>query len=221
MTMPANCGNMWRKQQRTRLGGCRGTAKESRHEATPGPAREKFPLLEAKTRTLIAPHLTTFFEQRLPIERHVSENTRDSYAYAFQLLLTFASKRLDVLPSQLALEQIDEPLVLDFLNDLETTRGNGPSSRNIRLAAIKSFMHFLDSFSSNIGSTDVRESRAWFAGLQSSGWCSQAAAAITAQSVRNSMVVRYIMASRTRPGKEFTMPYSPVLPVSEDNKGSN
>jgi len=34
--------------------------------------------------------------------------------------------------------------VVDFLNDLETTRGNGPSSRNIRLAAIKSFMHFME-----------------------------------------------------------------------------
>jgi integrase/recombinase XerD len=89
-------------------------------------------------------HVTAFFEQRLPIERRASENTRDSYAYAFQLLLTFASKRLKVTPSQLAVEQIDAPLVLDFLNDLETTRGNGPSSRNIRLAAIKSFMHFLE-----------------------------------------------------------------------------
>jgi len=47
-------------------------------------------------------------------------------------------------PSQLAVEQIDAPLVLDFLYDLETTRGNRPSSRNIRLAAIKSFMHFLE-----------------------------------------------------------------------------
>ena len=34
--------------------------------------------------------------------------------------------------------------MLDFLNDLEVTRSNGPSSRNIRLAAIKSFMHFLE-----------------------------------------------------------------------------
>jgi hypothetical protein len=121
----------------------------------------------------------------------------------------------------LALEQIDEPLVLDFLNDLETTRGNGPTSRNIRLAAIKSFMHFLDSFSSNIGSTDVRESRAWFAGLQSKRVVLAGRSSHYCPSVRNSMVVRYIMASRTRPGKEFTMPYSPVLPVSEDNKGSN
>src|SRR6266699_4563691 len=108
-----------------------------------GPASEKSTLAQAKT-TPIAPHLTAFFEQRLPIERHASENTSDSYAYAFQLLLTFASKCLKVAPSQLALEQIDAPLVLDFLNDLETTRGNGASSRNIRLAAIKSFMHFLE-----------------------------------------------------------------------------
>jgi len=49
-----------------------------------------------------------------------------------------------VTPSQLALEQIDAPLVIDFLNDLETTRRNGPSSRNARLAAIKSFMHFME-----------------------------------------------------------------------------
>lgn len=92
----------------------------------------------------IAPHITAFFEQRLPIERRASENTRDSYAYAFQLLLTFASKRLKVAPSSLALEQIDAPLVVDFLNDLETARDNGASSRNVRLAAIKSFIHFME-----------------------------------------------------------------------------
>jgi integrase/recombinase XerD len=94
--------------------------------------------------TALAPHLSAFFEQRLPIERRVSPCTQDSYAYAFKLLLTFASQRLKVAPSQLSLEQIDASLVVDFLNDLETTRSNGPSSRNIRLAAIKSFMHFIE-----------------------------------------------------------------------------
>src|SRR5438132_13491493 len=144
MTRTANCGNTRRRQQKTRPVGCRGTTEKSRRGAAPGLASEKFPLVQAKASTPIAPHLTAFFEQRLPIERHASENTSNSYAYAFQLLLTFASKRLKVAPSQLAVEQIDAPLVLDFLNDLETTRGNGPSSRNIRLAAIKSFMRFLE-----------------------------------------------------------------------------
>jgi integrase/recombinase XerD len=144
MAMNANSGNTRRKQHRIRSDGSRPAPKESQSGAAPTPADEKLRLVQGKARTPIAPHITAFFEQRLPIERCASENTRDSYAYAFQLLLTFASKRLKVAPSQLAVEQIDAPLVLDFLNDLETTRGNGPSSRNMRLAAIKSFMHFLE-----------------------------------------------------------------------------
>jgi integrase/recombinase XerD len=94
--------------------------------------------------TPIAPHITAFFQQRLPIERGASSHTSDSYAYAFKLLLAYASERLKVAPSQLDLEQIDAPLVVGFLNHLETARANGPSSRNVRLAAIKSFMHFLE-----------------------------------------------------------------------------
>jgi integrase/recombinase XerD len=142
--MTASSENMQRRQQGIRTDGSRPATKEFQSGAALPPADEKLRHVQAKARTPIAPHVTTFFEQRLPIERRASENTRDSYAYAFQLLLTFASKRLKVTPSQLAVEQIDAPLVLDFLNDLETTRGNGPSSRNIRLAAIKSFMHFLE-----------------------------------------------------------------------------
>jgi site-specific recombinase XerC len=98
--------------------------------------------------TALAPHITAFFQHRLPVERRASHHTTDSYAYAFKLLLTYASKRLHVVPSALSLEQIDAPLVVSFLNDLETTRANRPSSRNVRLAAIKSFMHFLEIFAS-------------------------------------------------------------------------
>lgn len=92
----------------------------------------------------LAPHLTDFFLQRLQAERRASSHTSDSYAYAFKLLLEYASHRLGVQPSQLILEQIDAPLVVGFLNHLETARTNGPSSRNVRLAAIKSFMHFME-----------------------------------------------------------------------------
>jgi integrase/recombinase XerD len=94
--------------------------------------------------TALAPHLSAFFEQRLTLECGASVNTRDSYAYAFKLLLEYTSKRLKVAPSRMEVEQIDAPMVVDFLNDLETTRSNGASSRNVRLAAIKSFMHFLE-----------------------------------------------------------------------------
>jgi len=94
--------------------------------------------------TPLAPHVTAFFQQRLPVERRASPHTSDSYAYAFKLLLEYASAQLHVAPSALSLEQIDARLVLAFLNHLETARANRPSSRNVRLAAIKSFMHFLE-----------------------------------------------------------------------------
>ena len=94
--------------------------------------------------TPLAPHVTAFFQQRLPVERRASAHTSESYAYAFKLLLEYASARLRVPPSALHLEQIDAPLVVAFLNHLEATRANRPSSRNVRLAAIKSFMHFLE-----------------------------------------------------------------------------
>lgn len=94
--------------------------------------------------TPIAPHITAFLQQRLPIECRASDNTTDSYAYAFKLLFVYASDCLKVPPSQLHLEQLDAPLIVSFLGYLETARGNGPNSRNIRLAAIKSFMHFME-----------------------------------------------------------------------------
>jgi site-specific recombinase XerD len=94
--------------------------------------------------TPIAPHITAYLKERLPLERAASDNTCASYAYAFKLLFEYASDRLKVPPSALCLEQLDAPLIVGFLNHLETKRGNGPGSRNVRLAAIKSFMHFLE-----------------------------------------------------------------------------
>lgn len=93
--------------------------------------------------TALAPHVTAFFRERLADERRASVNTCESYAYAFKLLLEYASKRLKRTPSRLELEQIDAALVVTFLKDLEITRANGASSRNVRLAAIKSFMRYI------------------------------------------------------------------------------
>ena len=93
--------------------------------------------------TLLAPHLTAFFQERLALERQASLNTCDSYAYAFKLLLNFAGKRLKIAPCRIGFGQVDAPLVVAFLNDLESKRSNGASSRNVRLAAIRSFMRFM------------------------------------------------------------------------------
>ncbi len=94
--------------------------------------------------TPIAPHITAFLRKRLPVERQASRHTVDAYTYAFKLLFEFASERLGVPPSGLTLEQLDAPLLLDFLEHLQTVRGNSARTRNARLVAIKSFMHFVE-----------------------------------------------------------------------------
>jgi site-specific recombinase XerD len=55
-----------------------------------------------------------------------------------------ARHKLGVPPSALQLEQLDAPLVLEFLEHLQKERGNGARTRNARLTAIKSFMHFVE-----------------------------------------------------------------------------
>ena len=94
--------------------------------------------------TALAPHIAAFLHVRLPAEQGASEHTRDSYSYAFQLLFTFAGEKLKMSPSSLQLEHLDAPLILSFLENLESVRANKAASRNVRLAAIKSFMRFVE-----------------------------------------------------------------------------
>jgi len=94
--------------------------------------------------TPIAPHITAYLRERLPLQRGASPNTCDSYAHTYRLLFEFASERLKVTPSKLFLEQIDAQLVMDFLAYLESVRNNSARTRNARLAAIKSFMRFIE-----------------------------------------------------------------------------
>ena len=48
--------------------------------------------------TPLAPHITAFLRERLPLQRGASVHTCNSYAYTFQLLFTFASQRLYLRP---------------------------------------------------------------------------------------------------------------------------
>ncbi|MBB3262024.1 site-specific recombinase XerD [Paraburkholderia bannensis] len=75
---------------------------------------------------------------------NASANTCDTYAYAFQLLVCFAAKRMHTQPSLLEIDQVDAPLILAFLDHLENVRRCSPRTRNARLAAIKSFFRHLE-----------------------------------------------------------------------------
>jgi len=94
--------------------------------------------------TPLGSQLTVFLREYLPSQREMSVQTSDTYAYAFQLWICFAAKRLKTSPSALSIEQLDPELILAFLEHLETERGNCARTRNSRLAAIKAFFRFLE-----------------------------------------------------------------------------
>ena len=83
-----------------------------------------------------------FFLRRLIAQRGASARTVESYRDAFELLFGFVEQRTGKPPSALSLADLDAPLVLDFLDHLETGRGNSARTRNPRLAAIHSFMRY-------------------------------------------------------------------------------
>jgi len=94
--------------------------------------------------TALAPYLSTFLREHLPKERKASLHTCEAYAYSFKLLVCFAADRLSIKPSQLEIEQLKVPLVLEFLEYIETQRANSARTRNARLAAINSFFRYLE-----------------------------------------------------------------------------
>ncbi len=99
----------------------------------------------------MAEHMTTkslgdllqdYFYRRLVQQRQVSQQTVASYRDAFRLLLRFGENRLRKSVSQITLTDLDTTLVLSFLEHLEVERNNSIRSRNARLAAVKSFLHY-------------------------------------------------------------------------------
>lgn len=94
--------------------------------------------------TPIAPLITSFLREHMPIEQGCSRHTCETYAHAFRLLFVFASKRLGIQPSQICIEQIDAALILDFLAHIEEQRGNCAATRNGRLAAVKAFIRYVE-----------------------------------------------------------------------------
>lgn len=92
--------------------------------------------------TSLAPLLERFFTQRLMQQRQASPHTISSYRDTFRQFLTFAQQRLHQPPSRLNVEQIDAPLIVEFLDKLEKHQGLSIRSRNLRLSAIHSFFHY-------------------------------------------------------------------------------
>lgn len=93
-------------------------------------------------RTDLAPLLERFFTQRLMQQRQASPHTIGSYRDTFRQFLKFIERKYHKSPSRLDFREIDAPLVVAFLDDLEKRQGLSVRSRNLRLTAIHSFFRY-------------------------------------------------------------------------------
>jgi site-specific recombinase XerD len=90
----------------------------------------------------LAPTLQAFFTERLIRQRHASAHTIGAYRDTWRMLLGYSSARTATAPSALDLADLDAALIAQFLDHLETQRGNSVRTRNARLAAIHSLFRY-------------------------------------------------------------------------------
>lgn len=89
--------------------------------------------------TLLGPLLRKFFLDFLCTQRRASPETVTSYRDTFRLLLQFVKSTYGIEPVSLRVSDLSIEVILAFLNYLEQSRGNSARSRNLRLAAIRTF----------------------------------------------------------------------------------
>jgi integrase/recombinase XerD len=91
----------------------------------------------------IAPLLKRFFSHYLPVQRGLSGNTIRSYRDTIKLLLCHVADTLSQSVDTLSVEELNEKIVLGFLDAVEKARGCTTPTRNVRLAAIRSLFGFI------------------------------------------------------------------------------
>jgi len=91
----------------------------------------------------IANFIKPFLGHYLPIQKGLAANTILAYRDAIKLVLCYAADALHKNVEQLCVEDINESIVLHFLDHLENTRGCGARTRNARLAAIRALFSFI------------------------------------------------------------------------------
>lgn len=96
-----------------------------------------------KKKSDFAKHLSSFLTRYLPGTLNVSKNTISSYRDTYKLFLLFWQEDRKIRPEHLRLDMITRESVLCFLDWLEKSRGCCISTRNQRLAAIHSFIRYV------------------------------------------------------------------------------
>ena len=84
-----------------------------------------------------------YFSEYLSMQRSCSPNTISAYSHTFTLFLKYLQQHHHRRPDHIEIDDLSSRNVIDFLNDLQKTRGNANSTRNSRLAAIHSFVKYI------------------------------------------------------------------------------
>lgn len=88
-------------------------------------------------------YLPRYFDVELKNNVNVSENTIISYKYTFISLLKYISNILNKKIQNITVFDFNKNIIENYLNYLENEKKNSISTRNQRLAAIKSFFDYL------------------------------------------------------------------------------
>ena len=91
----------------------------------------------------LGPLLQSFFSEHLCSHKRASIQTIASYRDTFRLLLNYVQQTTGIEPSALRITDLEVSVLLAFLAHLEQQRHNSVRSRNIRLAAIRSFFRWV------------------------------------------------------------------------------
>lgn len=91
----------------------------------------------------VAKHLSRFLGIYLPHDRNVSPNTIASYRDTFVSFLTYLKENKGIKAEKITFEVLNRDNVVDYLRWLVEERRISISTRNNRLAAIRSFVSYL------------------------------------------------------------------------------
>ena len=96
-----------------------------------------------KAKTDFAVLLSQFFTTRLTAQLRASAHTILSYKHTFRLLALYLQDVLQKPPQKLTISDLSVEHIVAFLKHLEQHRHNSVATRNVRLAAIRCFFHYV------------------------------------------------------------------------------
>jgi integrase/recombinase XerD len=91
----------------------------------------------------LLPLVQAFFQEYLAGQRGLSRNTILAYRDAVKLFLSFLATSMGKQTARLKLDDLQAENVLAFLDDIEQKRHNRTATRNLRLAALRTFFQYL------------------------------------------------------------------------------